>query len=304
MFGSASWRTDSGRILRPYMRSALVLSSSILLFSSACTAPKRVSAQNTHSVASTSNAAGPALRVMTFNVQSCRHGLDRVAAVIRAAAPDVVALQEVDRGTRRANGLDQGRELARRTGLEHSAHFATTRMAGGEYGVGLVSRFPILSTRFYTLPTPRHLEPRGVAHAVLDVDGHEVSVYVTHLTNLPRRSELRFDQARFIARVIQEDPRPVLLMGDLNDAPDSPALLLLKQQLADAFAHRGRGPAETYPLPFVLPDLRLDYVLSSPDLTARDVFVLREIASDHYPVIADFSMPRPSVARSVLDSSQ
>ena len=280
------------------MRSALALS--FLLFSSACTGPSRASDPGavTRSLEAPLDSADPSLRAMTFNIQSGLHGLDRVAEVIRKASPDVVALQEVDRGTRRANGLDQAHELAKRTGLTHSAHFATTRMAGGEYGVALVSRFPIRSTRFYELPTPRGLEPRGVAHAVLDLDGQDISVYVTHLTNLPRRSELRFDQARFIARLVRDDPRPVLLMGDLNDAPDSPALLHLKRRLADAFARKGRGPDETYPLPSLLPDLRLDYVLSSPELAARDVYVLREVASDHYPVIADFALPAAPVARS------
>ncbi len=279
------------------MRSALALS--FLLFGSACTGPSQASAQGFGTFGGPLQSDEPALRAMTFNIQSGLHGLDRVAEVIRKAAPDIVALQEVDRGTHRANGLDQARELAKRTGLEHSAHFATTRMAGGDYGVALVSRFPIRSTRFFTLPTPRRLEPRGVAHAVLDMDGHEISVYVTHLSHQPRRSPLRFDQARFIARLVQEDPRPILLMGDLNDTPDSPALLHLKRRLADAFADKGRGPAETYPLPFLLPDLRLDYVLSSPELAPRDVYVLREVASDHYPVIADFALPPAPVARSV-----
>ncbi len=281
------------------MRSALLLTSSVLLFNAACTAPSRVSDHGIRSIAAPLTSDAPSLRVMTFNVQSCLHGLDRVAEVIREARPHVVALQEVDRGTHRSNQLDQARELARRAGLEHSAFFATTRLNGGEYGVALASRFPILSSRFYALPTPRGIEPRGVAHAVLDMDGHEVSVYVTHLSNLPRRSALRFDQARFIARLIEADPRPTLLLGDLNDAPDSPALLRLKRRLADAFAHHGRGPAQTYPMPFVIPDLRLDYVLSSPELAASDVYVLRELASDHYPVIADFTMPPTPVARTV-----
>ena len=63
----------------------------------------------------------PVLRVATYNI---RHGrgldgridLERVAAAIEALGADVVLLQEVDQGTRRAAGVDQARELGRLTG--------------------------------------------------------------------------------------------------------------------------------------------------------------------------------------------
>ncbi|MGD9302608.1 MAG: hypothetical protein PVI13_13610 [Desulfobacterales bacterium] len=47
--------------------------------------------------------AGPILRVMTYNIHSCV-GMDkkvnpeRIARVIGAPTPDIVALQEVDKG--------------------------------------------------------------------------------------------------------------------------------------------------------------------------------------------------------------
>ncbi|MGZ3458528.1 MAG: endonuclease/exonuclease/phosphatase family protein, partial [Archangium sp.] len=44
------------------------------------------------------------LRVMTFNIQSGHEGVDKVAEAIRSEAPDIVALQEVDVHTRRADG--------------------------------------------------------------------------------------------------------------------------------------------------------------------------------------------------------
>ena len=52
------------------------------------------------------------LRVLTYNIH---HGeamdgefdYERLAKVITDLEPDVVALQEVDRGTRRADGIDQ-----------------------------------------------------------------------------------------------------------------------------------------------------------------------------------------------------
>jgi endonuclease/exonuclease/phosphatase family metal-dependent hydrolase len=137
---------------------------------------------------------------------------------------------------------------------------------------------------------------------VLDVRGHEVSVYITHLTNGGDRSELRMRQVRFIQLLMSRDPRPKVLMGDLNDGPDSPAVLALTRRLSDAFARSGHGSAETYPLPLFLPDLRLDYVMASPELKPVQSFVVQRVASDHFPLVADLELQSAagSVAAAVL----
>ena len=248
--------------------------------------------------ASLARRSPPAVRLMTFNIQSARHGLDAVAAVIRDVKPDIVALEEVDKGTTLAGGRDQAHELADRAGFPHQVHFRAASMRGGEYGVALLTRFPLVMARHFELPTPPTIEPRTVAWTVLDIGGREVSVYITHLTNGSDRSELRARQVRFIQLLMSRDSRPKVLMGDLNDAPDSPALLALSRGLSDAFDRCGRGRPETFPLPLFLPDLRLDYVMASAELTPVESFVVRRIASDHFPLVADFELPatRRSVA--------
>ncbi len=82
----------------------------------------------------------PALRVkvLTYNVLGGRNtdgarDLSRLAEVINALDPDVVALQEVDRHTGRLNGIDLPAELAKLTGMD----FVFGRAMyydGGEYG--------------------------------------------------------------------------------------------------------------------------------------------------------------------------
>src|SRR5688500_8381796 len=67
-------------------------------------------------------AGAPRRRVLSYNIH---HGegtdrkfdLERLAKIIRAAEPDVVALQEVDRKTRRASGVDQAAELGKLTDM-------------------------------------------------------------------------------------------------------------------------------------------------------------------------------------------
>jgi endonuclease/exonuclease/phosphatase family metal-dependent hydrolase len=228
------------------------------------------------------------LRVMTFNIQSAIRGLDGVAAVLRAAAPDVVALQEVDRGSRRAGGLDQAAVLAEQTGLPYHAHFRTTDLHGGAYGIALLSRFPLEALEQYALPVPHGAEPRTVVHALMRVDGREVSVYATHLIRQPFNGGIRMRQSALIAGLLSRDPRPKFLLGDLNDGPDSRTVRLLRRGLTDVFAASGQGPEGTYPLPLPFsPALRIDYVLACDAFVPLRSAVLRVDASDHYPVIAD-----------------
>lgn len=230
-----------------------------------------------------------ALRVMTFNIQSARHGLDTVAEVIREADADIVALNEVDKSTTRSGGLDQTAELARRAGYPHYVHVRAATLFGGDYGLAVLSKHPIVEAKGFTLPTTRLIETRAVARAVIDLEGQQLSVYVTHLSNEPKRAHLRARQAQFIARLMASDARPKVLAGDLNDTVDSPALLLLSRNLTETFGEAGVGAPETYPLPFPFPNLRLDYVLASKELRPTRAMVVRKLASDHYPLVVDFA---------------
>jgi endonuclease/exonuclease/phosphatase family metal-dependent hydrolase len=281
----------------------LFLASSLACASSpsslrADAAPVTLSAPGALAVPVSSRTQGEGdLRVMTFNIQSAIHGLDKVSEVIRSASPDIVALQEVDVGSRRANGLDQPAELARRTGLKYFAHFRTTSLHGGDYGVALLSRFPLESVEQHPLPVETGTEPRTVARVHMKVHGQDVSVYVTHLTRRPFNGGIRVRQSAAIMKLMVEDPRPKLLMGDMNDTPESGSLRLFKRELSDVFALRGEGSADTYPLP-VIPNLRIDYVLACDRFMPKSSKVLRVKASDHYPVVADLTLLEPVKAPS------
>jgi endonuclease/exonuclease/phosphatase (EEP) superfamily protein YafD len=80
-------------------------------------------------------------------------------------------------------------------------------------------------------------------------------------------------------------------MGDLNDGADSEAVKALNGALDDVFARRGEGPGGTFPLPAFLPDARIDFVFASREMTPLRSYVLKVIASDHYPLIADLAVP-------------
>src|SRR6266481_8454327 len=101
-------------------------------------------------LAATSYAPDPAhikLRVMTYNIHvgvgmDKKLNLQRIADVINGQHPDLIGLQEVDRGVKRTEGRDEITELAKLTAMNYAfAH--NLDYQGGQYGVAILSRFPI-----------------------------------------------------------------------------------------------------------------------------------------------------------------
>jgi len=263
--------------------SALFLVTSLACATTPAQAPRSLPAQNE------AERKPGVLRLMTYNIKYATWGMDGIAEALRAANPDIVALQEVDSGTRRAGGADQATVLAERTGLPYHAHFRTRDVDGGAYGIALLSRFPLEKLEQHTLPVPPGGEPRTVVHAVIRVEGREVSVYLTHLTHPPFRDRTRLHQSMFISGLLAKDSRPKVLLGDLNDGPDSYPLRLLRRYVRDVFAASGSGPSGTFqvPVPILSPTVRIDYVLACDAFTPLHSQVMRVGASDHFPVVAD-----------------
>ena len=159
---------------------------------------------------------GISLKVGSYNI---RHGelvdydMSRLAADILACDLDVVGLQEVDKNTRRTGGRDLLRELAEACGYEYYAFFAAMDFGGGEYGIGIISKYPIKSTDSKMLTVLPDTEPRVLAHAVIDVDGLEVDFYNTHISYESR--EIRATQLEEIRGYISSR-RTAVLVGDFN----------------------------------------------------------------------------------------
>lgn len=234
-------------------------------------------------------AAGAVVRVLTYNI---RHGegrdgkvdLARQAAVMAAASPDVIALQEVDRGTARSGGVDQLQELARLLGM-HAEYGRTMSVDGGEYGIAILSRWPLLGPDTQRLPGLAGREPRAALTVMIRCgrDGPLVQVTSTHLDNTRDASD-RMVQASYLERVLAVGAQPSILAGDFNARWDTDVMRV--------FTPRWVNPAQGEPLPSPGPDGRVrgrpDYVLFRPHSSWRVVesTVLDDnFASDHRPVL-------------------
>jgi len=252
--------------------------------------------------------AAPALylRVMTYNIH---HGegtdghfdLQRIAQVINQQQPDLVSLQEVDRGTGRAGGVDQALELARLTGMD-MAYGKAMDYDGGAYGVAVLSRTPLRLATAHPLPHGEGREPRTALSVLINHEPiGEVLFIATHLQHNSEDDRLA-EAKRLSALFVAAGGPPIVLAGDLNAQPLSPPMDVLLEDWRDAAAEvagatgtpgaRGTpgAPAPTWPSDE--PRVRIDYVLFRPPGAWRVVeakVIDENIASDHRPLLVDLA---------------
>src|SRR5690606_6764457 len=168
------------------------------------------------------------MRVATYNIRHASlKGLDAIRSAVAALDADLVALQEVDRGVPRSGAADQAAWLGRALGME--ARFGPAmRLDRGEYGLALLSRFPIADAHVH--PLPSRLEPRIVLHAAVDLpEGARLEVAVTHLGLHPTE---RWEQMQELVRLLGSR-RNTLLMGDFNETRTEHGFALLRSHWVD-----------------------------------------------------------------------
>ena len=225
------------------------------------------------------------LRILTYNIRTGlgmdrQRDLNRIAKIIRDVRPDVVVLQEVDNGTRRANGLNQARYLAQYTGLT-DYYFPAMPFDGGQYGIALLTRLPV--TQRDTLPLPGEPRVAGAIKVIWPCSSTTETLWVigTHLDTEPRPR--RQSVVLLLQWVQQFGSAPAILAGDLNAPPDSPTL----RGLATVWT-LPEWASPLYTFPADTPRVQIDYVLYRPADAWKVVRaeVLHEpVASDHRPLL-------------------
>lgn len=248
------------------------------------------------------------IRVVTYNI---RHGegmdhkidLPRIAKVLMAAKPDIVALEEVDQGTKRSGGVDQPAEFARLTGMTavfgHNIDFD-----GGGYGTAVLTKMPVRSRESVKLKpfyksTPQHAEQRGVQVIELGDKGDAPLLFLcTHLDFRPPDDE-RMNSAQTINELMrQRGAELAIIGGDFNATPESRPIRELAKEWKIAGWKEGsesqvngeqQESTSIATFPADKPDHCIDYVMCRPADRWRvvELRVLEEpMASDHRPVLA------------------
>jgi endonuclease/exonuclease/phosphatase family metal-dependent hydrolase len=252
------------------------------------------------------------VRVVTYNIH---HGegvdgkfdLKRIANLLLAVEPHVVALQEVDQGTRRASGVDQPAELAKLTGMK-VVFGRNIDFEGGGYGTAVLTKLPVRESESVKLksfypPTPTNAEQRGVQVLELgEKDGPGLLFLCTHL-DYREPDEERMHSAQTINELVaKRGDELAILAGDLNAVPGSRPMEEFRKEWkvvgeggggkAEGGGQEDDTPRAAAPLlsfPAERPEKWIDYVLVRPaeKWEVVEVRVIEEsVASDHRPLLA------------------
>jgi endonuclease/exonuclease/phosphatase family metal-dependent hydrolase len=240
-----------------------------------------------------STAAKKTLRVMTYNIHvgvgmDKKLDLQRIADVINREQPDLVGLQEVDRGVKRTEGKDEIAELAMMTRM-HFAFAPNLDYQGGKYGVAILSRVLLNATAHTMFENKREAERRGMLKVEVNVDGKPVTFVTTHLDY--QYEDGRLFETEQLLKALQDVKGPLIVVADLNDVPEGSAYKLMDTLFDDAWiASRAKGDGFSYPAD--KPVKRIDHIFYRPAnrVRAKKAWVVETLASDHIPVVAEIEI--------------
>jgi endonuclease/exonuclease/phosphatase family metal-dependent hydrolase len=221
-----------------------------------------------------------AIRVATWNIQAALSApTEAIAAELQAMKADVMALQEVDFQVRRSGFTDQPHALASAL-RAHYAFAASIKWDGGDYGLAVISRWPLVAVQRHRLDQTEYGEPRIVLEVTVCANGRPLRVFNHHAAIGSRSRHAGLTRLREL--VAPHVGTGVVALGDFNEVAAGPGVrLLLEAGLVDA------GAAQNAP---TAGGGRIDYLLLDPPLAKRmrsaQVWPTRK--SDHHAVIAEF----------------
>jgi endonuclease/exonuclease/phosphatase family metal-dependent hydrolase len=218
------------------------------------------------------------LRVLCYNIHygqgnDGEYNLQRLADVIKASKPDLVALQEVDVGVKRSGRLHEVKILGELTNLK--SHFGPTQhYEGGLYGNAVLTNLPVESVLIQPLPyteaTPELTTyPRGMISVIVTLpNGTRLNFISTHFQHNVEAD--RVAEAKAMNQMFGGDSTTTILAGDMNAI----------------------DPAAAPSAPSSNPRSRIDYVFYRGDslkMISSEV-IAEPMASDHCPVLAVFEI--------------
>ncbi len=237
------------------------------------------------------------INIATFNIQ---HGINyprylatgeevidlkSCAEQIKDSGAVICALNEVY-NEEKFGKRSQAEVIAKELSFNHVFAKAID-ITNAEYGNALVTAFPIVSTETYTIELPvilriaeKRYETRVLLHAVLDVDGTELSVYVCHF-GLSEKEQKKAEST--VTELIKKDERPAVFMGDFNITPDSPIIENFRSFLFDT-SETAEGSKLTFPSD--KPLKQIDYIFTNDKVKTLSAKVADTSCSDHRQYIA------------------
>lgn len=243
---------------------------------------------------------GQPISVMSFNIW----GASRTPATARVipanGSPDIVAIQELT--PRMAKTIFEE--------LKGAYRYRVLQAAGGNRGMGVLSRYPLKEVDASHLRDPDW----QIQIVEVEVNGQIITVYNCHPRSFNALFYIEYDlplarpmqavyqrRKQLIEQLIEDTKKrstPVIVVGDFNSPDRSDVYAILTSALANAHQETGWGFGHTFPaygggfmgIPILPRQLRLDMIFYSDEFVALSSRVSAAHGeSDHLPVVAELA---------------
>jgi endonuclease/exonuclease/phosphatase (EEP) superfamily protein YafD len=216
------------------------------------------------------------LRAMLLNVNTSLGDAARVRAVVEAETPDFLVLEEIN-----------ARWLADLAWLTNTYPHRLVQPREDNFGIALYSKLPLQDGRIIDIGEA------GVPSIIATVQTEKTNLLVVATHPLPpfgyNYSRLRNEQLEQLPKYLRS-PHPILLLGDLNATPWNTHFRKLLKQTGLRDSTKGFGYQPSWPSHAPLFLIPLDHCLHSEGIAIFDRRIGKNVSSDHYPLIVDFSI--------------
>ncbi|EAQ50542.1 probable secreted protein [Leeuwenhoekiella blandensis MED217] len=233
------------------------------------------------------------LKVLSYNIHHANPpmhkdsiDLSAIIQVIKDSDADLVALQEIDSDTQRSGSGNQAQKIGDALGMQ--VFFGKSiDFQNGAYGVAILSRFPIIASKVYKLPSKPETqgEPRVLALSLIQLpDAQTIWFASTHLDS-QKEDTNRILQIAELLNITTNLNQPVLVAGDFNAVANSPVIA----SLDSVFTRTCSSCPPT--IPVENPSKAIDFIAFKPKSFFRlnnHRVIDEHYASDHLPVFANF----------------
>jgi endonuclease/exonuclease/phosphatase family metal-dependent hydrolase len=271
--------------------------------------------------------ANDSFKVMSYNVHNFTH-VDKemnkedfanlIVSIVREQSPDVLCCQEFTvfkSGVSRTKCID---DFSKSVGLPY-IYYNRKNNYGGNV---IFSKYPVAKVsedsgfgqeNVYGVMVSVDAGERGLFYVAnvhllsYKITDHEIDILMSSSErrnmldtigmNLARKLKFAYERrSEEFTQMLQGMPPlegPIIVCGDFNETPMSYVYRQMqKAGFTDTFTKVGRGIKPTYA--GKLPLLRIDYMWANDQVRPMNFKRYRVKASDHYPIILEFSVDRSS----------
>ena len=217
------------------------------------------------------------LKILHSNVFTSNKDYDKLVELINSKSPDLISLQEV-------NNL----WLIGIREIKETYPYQIEIPRNDNFGIALYSKFPIeahseLTENLFGIPT---------ISATIKLSKEQFNIITTHPVPPIGNNyfERRNAQLQFIAEHCSKLNKPAVLIGDLNVSMWSKNYKKFEQRSKLTNTRKGFGIQPTWPSDKLLLQIPIDHCLVSPHFYVMKAESLKNIGSDHLPLLIKLAL--------------